>query len=306
MEVGAETARRLWERSGVGPAEVDLPQVYDGFSPFVYFWMESLGLCPVGEAHRLVLEGGIDSDRAGRVAGALRRRRARKRADARRAADARVLPATVRSGGRASACRTRPSAWRVIPLRTTAARSSTAPSRSDDRAEDAAHHAGIVTTDPATVLAMTWAERAADRSPVVQRSKEQERRAGHGRSLRRPRRLIETKGPSFTTQELIKEAGIALQTFYRYFPEQGPPPAGRHRGRHRRELQQYSGSRPASCPIPSIGCGSTSRRPSTALEAPRQRSQLHHVGAFPAPDALPGRGLPGHAALHGPPGRGDP
>ncbi len=31
------------------------------------------------------------------------------------------------------------------------------------------------------------------------------------------RRLIESKGPSFTTQELIKEAGIALQTFYRYF-----------------------------------------------------------------------------------------
>ena len=63
MEVGEETAKRLWERSGVGPAEVDLPQVYDGFSPFVYLWMESLSLCPVGEAHRLVLEGGIDSDR---------------------------------------------------------------------------------------------------------------------------------------------------------------------------------------------------------------------------------------------------
>jgi acetyl-CoA acetyltransferase len=64
VEVGAETARRLWERSGVGPAEVDLPQVYDGFSPFVYLWMESLSLCPIGEAHRVVLEGGIDSDRA--------------------------------------------------------------------------------------------------------------------------------------------------------------------------------------------------------------------------------------------------
>ena len=63
MEVGTETARRLWERSGVGPAEVDLPQVYDGFSPFVYLWMESLSLCPRGEAHRMVLEGGIDSDR---------------------------------------------------------------------------------------------------------------------------------------------------------------------------------------------------------------------------------------------------
>lgn len=64
MEVGQETARRLWERSGIGPAEVDLPQVYDGFSPFVYFWMEALTLCPVGEAHRVVLEGGIDSDRS--------------------------------------------------------------------------------------------------------------------------------------------------------------------------------------------------------------------------------------------------
>ena len=65
MDVGAETGRRLWERSGVCSSEVNLPQVYDGFSPFVYFWMECLGLCPVGEAHRLALEGGIDSDRTG-------------------------------------------------------------------------------------------------------------------------------------------------------------------------------------------------------------------------------------------------
>ncbi|WP_018636083.1 thiolase family protein [Parafrankia elaeagni] len=65
MDVGTETARRLWEASGVGPAEVDLPQVYDGFSPFVYFWLEALGLCPRGEAHRFVQNGGIDSDRPG-------------------------------------------------------------------------------------------------------------------------------------------------------------------------------------------------------------------------------------------------
>ena len=63
MEVGTETARRLWERSGVGPREVDLPQVYDGFSPFVYFWMEVLGLCGAGEAHERALAGDIDSDR---------------------------------------------------------------------------------------------------------------------------------------------------------------------------------------------------------------------------------------------------
>jgi TetR/AcrR family transcriptional regulator len=30
-------------------------------------------------------------------------------------------------------------------------------------------------------------------------------------------RLIREKGDSFTTQELVKEAGVALQTFYRYF-----------------------------------------------------------------------------------------
>ena len=63
MDVGAQTARRLWERSGVGPSEVSLPQVYAGFSPCVYLGMASLSLCPVGEAHRVVLEGGIDSDR---------------------------------------------------------------------------------------------------------------------------------------------------------------------------------------------------------------------------------------------------
>jgi AcrR family transcriptional regulator len=31
------------------------------------------------------------------------------------------------------------------------------------------------------------------------------------------RRLIAVKGSAFTTQELVKEAGVALQTFYRYF-----------------------------------------------------------------------------------------
>jgi AcrR family transcriptional regulator len=35
--------------------------------------------------------------------------------------------------------------------------------------------------------------------------------------VRAGRRLIAVKGSSFTTQELIKEAGVALQTFYRYF-----------------------------------------------------------------------------------------
>jgi TetR/AcrR family transcriptional regulator len=71
-------------------------------------------------------------------------------------------------------------------------------------------------TGPNTAERVTWAERAAERSPVVQRSRD--RSVEQARLIvAAARRLIETKGPSFTTQELIKEAGIALQTFYRYF-----------------------------------------------------------------------------------------
>lgn len=62
LEVGLEVGRRLWASAGVGPEEVDLPQLYDGFSPFVWLWLEVLGFCPVGEGHRFVLDGGIDSD----------------------------------------------------------------------------------------------------------------------------------------------------------------------------------------------------------------------------------------------------
>jgi TetR/AcrR family transcriptional regulator len=65
-------------------------------------------------------------------------------------------------------------------------------------------------------MSEAWAARAADRSPSVRRSR--------ARSLQQARvivdaarRLIAEKGENFTTQELIKEAGVALQTFYRYF-----------------------------------------------------------------------------------------
>lgn len=69
---------------------------------------------------------------------------------------------------------------------------------------------------PASVPEMSWAERAAERSPVVQRSRS--RGVEQAKSIvEAARRLIAVKGPSFTTQELVKEAGIALQTFYRYF-----------------------------------------------------------------------------------------
>ncbi len=61
-----------------------------------------------------------------------------------------------------------------------------------------------------------WADRAAERSRSVQRSR--------ARSLAQAKtivaaaqRLIWAGGSSFTTQDLAKEAGVALQTFYRHF-----------------------------------------------------------------------------------------
>jgi acetyl-CoA acetyltransferase len=64
-EIGLETGRRLLEAAGVGVDDIDLPQLYDGFSPFVWMWLEVLGFCPVGEAARFVADGGIDSDAPG-------------------------------------------------------------------------------------------------------------------------------------------------------------------------------------------------------------------------------------------------
>ncbi len=59
MDTGVDTVARLWAHSGLSLADIDVPQLYDGFSPFIWFWLEALGYCPVGEAHRFVDAGGI-------------------------------------------------------------------------------------------------------------------------------------------------------------------------------------------------------------------------------------------------------
>jgi TetR/AcrR family transcriptional regulator len=62
----------------------------------------------------------------------------------------------------------------------------------------------------------TWVDRAVERSASVQRSRL--RIAKQVRQmLDAAGRLIASKGDEFTTQELCAEAGVALQTFYRYF-----------------------------------------------------------------------------------------
>jgi len=56
-EAGATLAARLWSEAKLGPRDVDTAQLYDGFSPIVYYWMEALGLCGNGEAHAFIQNG---------------------------------------------------------------------------------------------------------------------------------------------------------------------------------------------------------------------------------------------------------
>lgn len=61
-----------------------------------------------------------------------------------------------------------------------------------------------------------WAARVADRSESVQRSRARQIEQAQA-IVAAARRLIVERGDQFTTQELVKEAGVALQTFYRIF-----------------------------------------------------------------------------------------
>jgi acetyl-CoA acetyltransferase len=52
-----DAARQLWSRTDLKPADVDVAQLYDGFSFLTLAWIEALGFCPKGEGGRFV-EGG--------------------------------------------------------------------------------------------------------------------------------------------------------------------------------------------------------------------------------------------------------
>ena len=42
-------AERLWEKSAFGPDDVDVAELYDGFTTVTLQWIEALGFCDVGE-----------------------------------------------------------------------------------------------------------------------------------------------------------------------------------------------------------------------------------------------------------------
>ncbi|WP_439658941.1 lipid-transfer protein [Lentzea sp. HUAS TT2] len=55
-------ARGLWERSGIGPSDVDVAVLYDHFTPFVLVQLEELGFCGRGEAKDFVQSGALELD----------------------------------------------------------------------------------------------------------------------------------------------------------------------------------------------------------------------------------------------------
>jgi acetyl-CoA acetyltransferase len=56
----AACARLLFEGSGLGPADIDVAQIYENFSPLVFLVLEAYGFCGPGEAAPFVKEGNLD------------------------------------------------------------------------------------------------------------------------------------------------------------------------------------------------------------------------------------------------------
>jgi acetyl-CoA acetyltransferase len=53
-------AHTVLERAGVGPADIDQPNLYDGFAYFVPLWLEAFGFCGEGEALDFIQNGTIE------------------------------------------------------------------------------------------------------------------------------------------------------------------------------------------------------------------------------------------------------
>jgi acetyl-CoA acetyltransferase len=53
-----DAAAMLWERTDLKPGDVDVAELYDGFSFIALAWLEALGFCPKGEGGRFIEGGG--------------------------------------------------------------------------------------------------------------------------------------------------------------------------------------------------------------------------------------------------------
>jgi acetyl-CoA acetyltransferase len=55
-----DAARQLWSRTDLKPADVDVAQIYDGFSFLTLAWIEALGFCEKGAGGPFVSGGRIE------------------------------------------------------------------------------------------------------------------------------------------------------------------------------------------------------------------------------------------------------
>jgi len=67
-----DAAASMWERTELQPSDVDVAELYDGFSILTMVWLEELGLCPKGESgpfveggSRIALEGELPLNTSG-------------------------------------------------------------------------------------------------------------------------------------------------------------------------------------------------------------------------------------------------
>jgi acetyl-CoA acetyltransferase len=52
-------AEKLWSQSEIGPADLDVAQIYDAFTPLILLSLEGYGICGRGEAPDFVAEGNL-------------------------------------------------------------------------------------------------------------------------------------------------------------------------------------------------------------------------------------------------------
>jgi acetyl-CoA acetyltransferase len=52
-----ECGRELWRRSSLAATDVDIAELYDGFTHITISWVEALGLCGIGEFHDWIDDG---------------------------------------------------------------------------------------------------------------------------------------------------------------------------------------------------------------------------------------------------------
>jgi len=61
-----DAGEQMWSRTDLTPGDVQIAELYDGFSYLTMNWLEALGLCPIGESGRFI-EGGTRIARDGQL-----------------------------------------------------------------------------------------------------------------------------------------------------------------------------------------------------------------------------------------------